>query len=445
MLHRCTHPPTLRGGLSSARTRTPRPPFPLAFTAFPRRDFSLWPSSPEPQPPPPVKPSLADFVPPAALPASTYLEPLTTVFLSLPPALSLSYAAFIPLFTVFYRSITTIPITLWQRRRTRKFAEVVMPEVRSAQARIALETRDECRRAGKSYEEYQKIFQKKARVTLPVHQSRRAHLTNVVPQAKKVAYALARKHRCSPRLTLLVPPLVHVPILITATLVLRDACVRAIQCLNVTPSDLPALLSASESTSALTATALAHLHELAATPFLWCSSLALPDPTLALPLAVSLAMLLNVEVTARTRQAAAAAATGGITPPSPSALPATGPITASEKRRFVARRAREGNPINVRGLATQASPAKEAPSTPPTPTVELDKRSQGAQVMTTVLRSSALMFIPVAAFAPSAVCVYWLTSNVFSLVQNLTFAWLDRTRAKEKRMRDILSGRSVGV
>ncbi|GAA5871440.1 hypothetical protein JCM1840_002895 [Sporobolomyces johnsonii] len=417
MLHRCTHPPTLRGVLFSARA--PRPPFPLAFTAFPRRDFSLWPSSPEPQPAPPVKPSLADFVPPAALPAATYLEPLTTVFLSLPPALSLSYAAFIPLFTVFYRSITTTPITLWQRRRTRKFAEVVMPEVRSAQARIALETRDECRRAGKSYEEYQK--------------------------AKKAAYALARKHRCSPRLTLLVPPLVHVPILITATLVLRDACVRAIQCLNVTPSDLPALLSASESTSALTATALAHLHELAATPFLWCSSLALPDPTLALPLAVSLAMLLNVEVTARTRQAAAAAATGAVTPPSPSALPATGPITASEKRRFVARRAREGNPINVRGLATQASPAKEAPSTPPTPTVELDKRSQGAQVMTTVLRSSALMFIPVAAFAPSAVCVYWLTSNVFSLVQNLTFAWLDRTRAKEKRMRDILSGRSVGV
>ncbi|GAA5963274.1 hypothetical protein JCM21900_000316 [Sporobolomyces salmonicolor] len=417
MTHRCTHPSTLRGVVSCSRARPQQ--LPLAFTAVPRREFSLWPSpSSEPQPPPPIKPSLSDLLPPPTLPPSTFIEPLSTVFLSLPPALSLSYAAFIPLFTVFYRSVVTLPVMTWQRRRTRTFAEVVMPEVRKAQARIALETRDECRRAGKSYEEYQKAFQKRA---------------------KEVAYALAREHRCSPRLTLILPPLVHIPMLLTASLVLRDASDRAVACLNLTPSDLPSLLSASESTSALTATALSHLHELASTPFLWCPSLVLPDPTLCLPLAVGIAALLNVEVTAKTRQATAAAATGAITPPSPSALPLAGPVSASEKRRFVARRAREGAPVTVRGLATQASRAK-GPA--PTPSIELEKKPDTARIMTNVLRGASLAFIPVAGFA---VCLYWLTSNVFSLVQNLTFAWRDRGRAKEKRMRDILSGRSVGV
>jgi len=43
------------------------------------------------------------------------------------------------------------------------------------------------------------------------------------------------------------------------------------------------------------------------------------------------------------------------------------------------------------------------------------------------------------------VCVYWVTSNLFTLVQNLAFWWVDRGRERERRMRDIISGRAVGV
>ncbi|GAA5826415.1 hypothetical protein JCM3770_004697 [Rhodotorula araucariae] len=349
------------------------------------------------------------------------LEPLSGVFLSLPPALSLSYAAFIPLFTLLYRSTTTLPIVLWQRRRTRRFADVVMPLLRKEQGRIALETRDECRRAAKSYDEYQAVFKKKA---------------------KKAAYALARKYRCSPRLTLILPPLTHVPIFVLATLVLRDACARAIAALGVAPSSLSALLDASPA-SALTSSALAHLHELASTPFLWCPSLVLPDPTMALPLAVGLAALLNVEVTARTRRAQSAAAEAVARPgdavlpgPSSGAGPAPVPVvSASERRRVLARRARDGSPhARVRGLTT-------LPVRPPAPAkdgADLPRKPSNERLVTNMLRGASIAFIPLAGMAPAAVCVYWVTSNVFTLAQNLTFWWLDRGRERERRMRDII-------
>ncbi|BGP41634.1 Cytochrome c oxidase assembly protein cox18, mitochondrial [Rhodotorula kratochvilovae] len=414
------------------RLASPPPPaFAPLFAAH--RSFSLWPSSTAPadapaEPAAPVKASLMDLSAPASLPDPTFLEPLSGVFLSLPPALSLSYAAFIPLFTLFYRSTTTLPIVLWQRKRTRRFADVVMPLLRREQGRLALETRNKCRREGKSYEEYQALFKKKA---------------------KKAAYALARKHRCSPRLTLILPPLTHVPIFILATLVLRDACSRAIAALGIAPSSLSSLLDVSPA-SVLSADALAHLHELAATPFLWCPSLVLPDPTMYLPLAVGLAALLNVEVTAKTRRARSAAAEivdrpGEAVLPGPSSPPGAGPgapppppVSASERRRVLARRARDGSPhARVRGLATQAQAAKEG--------ADLPRKPSNERLVTNMLRCASVAFIPLAGLAPSAVCVYWVTSNLFTLVQNLVFWWMDRGRERERRMRDILSGRAVGV
>ncbi|GAA6009681.1 membrane insertase COX18 [Rhodotorula paludigena] len=405
-----------------------------------RAHFSLWPGTKSADaatataPATPVKPSLLDLVAPTSLPDPTFFEPVSAVFLSLPPSLSLSYAAFIPLFTLFYRSTTTLPVVLWQRKRTRKFTDVVLPLLRREQGRIALETRDECRRAGKSYEEYQKVFQKKAR---------------------EAAYALARKHRCSPRLTMFLPPMTHIPIFITATLVLRDACARAASALSISPSSLSDLIAASPA-STLTSSALTHLHELASTPFLWCPSLVLPDSTMFLPLGVGLAALLNVEVTAKTRRTAAAAAEAVERPqvllasgPSPSSSAPSGPptVSASERRRLLARRARDGAPnARVRGLATRAPVAAPPASAGAAPSqVELPRKPSNERLVTNMLRCAAVAFIPLAGMAPAAVCVYWVTSNLFTLVQNLGFWWLDRSRERERRMRDILSGRSVGV
>ncbi|GAA5913795.1 hypothetical protein JCM6882_007701 [Rhodosporidiobolus microsporus] len=416
----------------------------------PTRAFSLWPSSSSSSSPapvadaalssPPVKPTLSDLFSPTALPDPTFFEPLSAIFLSLPPTLHLSYAAFIPLFTILYRSTTTLPITLWQRRRTRRFAEEVLPLVRKEQGRIALETRDECRRAGKSFEEYQKVFEKKA---------------------KAAAHALARKHRCSPRLTLFLPPLTHVPIFITATLVLRDACARASAALPISPDALPSLISASPS-SLLSPTALAHLHDLAATPLWWCPSLVLPDPTMFLPLAVGVAALLNVEVTAQTRRAAVGAVGAVEGAPQPDVVQAasssspagqvTGAmpvVSAAERRRLVARRARAGESVHARQFSSSPSLLAVAPGSGGPIAADVGagvvKGQRQQRVVTNMLRVAAVAFIPLAGMAPSAVCIYWVTSNLFTLAQNVALWWLDRGKEKDRRMRDILSGKAVGV
>ncbi|GAA5841317.1 hypothetical protein JCM11251_001623 [Rhodosporidiobolus azoricus] len=434
-------------------------PSPTAYSpTLPRpsaRAFSLWPSSSSSSttappsalpdaaspPSPPLKPTLSDLFSPTSLPDPTFFEPASSLFLSLPPALHLSYAAFIPLFTLFYRSTTTLPITLWQRRRTRKFTEVVLPLVRKEQGRIALETRDECRRAGKSYEEYQKVFEKKA---------------------KTAALSLARQHRCSPRLTLFLPPLTHIPIFITATLILRDACARATAALAISPENLPSLLTASP-TSLLNHSALQHLHDLASTPFLWCPSLVLPDPTMFLPLAVGVAALLNIEVTAQTRRAAVGAvgaveepqpdvSAAAASPAGPGAAPTGGMpvVSAAQRRRLVASRARDGLQPSARQFSSSPSTLLAVPPRPGGP-IKADvgagvfKGKLQQRVVTNMLRVAAVAFIPLAGMAPSAVCIYWVTSNLFTLAQNLAFWWLDRGKEKERRMRAILSGKAVGV
>jgi inner membrane protein COX18 len=133
------------------------------------RAFSLWPSStPQPSaseppvslPPNPAPPLLLHNPPPDIL-NPTFFEPASNILLALPPSLGLSYAAFIPVATIVVRLCTTLPITLWQRRRTRRLVDVVMPLVREGQRKLSYECRDECRRKGMSFEQYQDVFKKR--------------------------------------------------------------------------------------------------------------------------------------------------------------------------------------------------------------------------------------------------------------------------------------------
>ncbi|KWU42532.1 hypothetical protein RHOSPDRAFT_35976 [Rhodotorula sp. JG-1b] len=396
----------------------------MPVLAAPYRSFSAGPAASggtaTVQKPPP----LVDWgQAPSALPDPTILEPLSAAFLSLPPTLSLSYAAFIPLFTVLYRTCTTLPVTFWQQARIRRFRDLATPVLKRELAKVALETRAECRRAGKSFEEYQAEYKKRA---------------------KRMTHEVARRFNCSPRLTLFLPPLAHIPLLVTFSLVLRDACARAESVLAVAPSQLSFLLSASP-TSALTESGLAHLHELASTSWAWCPSLILPDPSMLLPLGVGLSALLNVEVNQRTRRATSAAAADEPAPaPVQTSTTGTAPTSSpsiAERRRLAARRAR-----GERSLATHASPPSSRTLATDSREVEVTARKPNSQrIVTNVLRLASVAFIPIAGMAPSAVCLYWLTSNLYTLTQNLTFWWFERGREKERRMRDILSGRAVGV
>lgn len=156
--------------------------------------------------------------------------------------------------------------------------------------------------------------------------------------------------------------------------------------------------------------ALAHLHQFAATPFLWCESLVLPDPYMALPLAVGLAALANVEVSAghRARTTSDALASADARAESwnkemagggPRAAPT---MSVAAKRRMAIERARRGT--GARGYAVRARtpPSKPEPMAARSPVEEegsSEKKNSG--VMTFVMRVAAIAFIPFAAMSPS--------------------------------------------
>lgn len=217
-----------------------------------------------------------------------------------------------------------------------------------------------------------------------------------------MTHEVARRFNCSPRLTLFLPPLAHIPLLVTFSLVLRDACARAESVLAVAPSQLSSLLSASP-TSALTETSLAHLHELASTSWAWCPSLILPDPSMLLPLGVGLSALLNVEVNQRTRRATSAAAADEPAPaPAQTQTPtatASSPSIA-ERRRLAARRHR-----GERSLVTATPalpPSRRHLATDATREIEVTTRKPNSQrIVTNVLRLASVAFIPIAGMAPA--------------------------------------------
>lgn len=199
---------------------------------------------------------------------------------------------------------------------------------------------------------------------------------------------------------MLVPPILHLPIFISTTLILRDACQRSLESLP----HLPSLVTDSYSSQAL-----AQLHDFAATPFLWCDSLILPDPTLGLPLAVGLAALMNVEVGAKNRAAIARAARAGTidrledekieaTTPKPK-IEATTPKPSrregalkqwemGQKRRFSVAVG------NGRPVARNVEPSQQ-------PEPEEEEEPRTARLITNALRVSSVAFIMIALQAPA--------------------------------------------
>jgi len=275
-------------------------------------------------------------------------------------------------------------------------------------------------------------------------------------QAKSLASTLAWKHSATPLITLVVPPLIHIPIFITTSLVLRDACARSLDFLG---STLPA-----------TSIHLQRLVDLSATPLLWCDSMILPDATMGLPLCVGLVALLNVEVSARNRRVNATGVEEAAPKNPRMAGDGTGVgLTAADRRRVetakARRRAFSTSSSQLAGTA-QPSPAdlikrkvvnvhlshsqaqklvqagQLAPTPPPPAAPDIATSAEEprtARIVTNVLRISSVIFIPIAAMAPSAVCAYWLTSNLFTLTQNLVFAWYDRHRLRARRIAEAVA------
>ncbi|KAM0754053.1 hypothetical protein T439DRAFT_378147 [Meredithblackwellia eburnea MCA 4105] len=401
------------------------------------RSFSLWPTAapsptlsspsvPVEAPPEPdtMQQSVASQI---TTIEPTFFEPFSQAFLSLPPALGISYALLIPFATIIVRTTTTLPISLWQRARTRYFANTVMPLVRNAQTVARYQVRDECRRANKSYEEYEKAFKAKA---------------------TELARAIIKQHKANPRVTLLVPPLLHIPLFIFNTLLIRDAAERSLNSITLFPSSEAHHYSTQ---------ALSHLHDFATTPFLWCNSLVMPDPIMGLPLMIGIVALANIEVTAQSRKittehtlaqadarakdweqemkqginASLSARDKGrraVLAARASSSAVSSPIPARDQKRHYAISALAKH---NRRLEQQKRPSETATSVEENTVEEKKAESRRTRIWTNAMRCAAICFVPVAAVAPAAVCVYWLTSNTFTLIQSILFAIADRKRESE--------------
>ncbi len=121
-----------------------------------------------------------------------------TLHLSGPHAHALSI--FVLAFAV--RTAVTLPVTLWQRSKTRKLTEKVLPEWEIMKERIPQVVRARCRRAGMSYEQFNVEAQKELKAEL----------------AK-----LLRKHNASPLPAFIGPATVSIPVFLLMTALLRQS------------------------------------------------------------------------------------------------------------------------------------------------------------------------------------------------------------------------------
>ncbi|WVQ85304.1 hypothetical protein IAT38_007469 [Cryptococcus sp. DSM 104549] len=413
------------------------------------------------------------------------IHPVSDALLALPHPWG--YGATIILVTIVLRTMSTLPIAFWQRKRMLRVAKHVIPDIKLENSRVAEELAAKCRARGASYEQYQ--------MELRIHM-------------RKVAKELYNKHNANPTITTWAPLVVHMPIFVTLSLAIR----RAI--------DLPNSPIASEH-------------------FWWLEHLGQEDGTWILPLLGMVVAFSNAELVGATRKEnkaalgepgeevgkeegntrAVAAQSRASSPPrmsptsssarapsasspSPRATPASPPPSRAPRAssppsrapptspppsrasassppprppRKETRSPRRGNteavtvdifasradhrqnarPSRPRSLSTSAvhdapkpsSQSRPASGRPPPPKLEdigngrggpsispLREASIRRDFMANVLRGSAVLFGMIASTMPSGVVLYWVTSMIYSLVQNVGMrAYAARQRAAKIR------------
>lgn len=67
-----------------------------------------------------------------------------------------TYASSIILTTIFLRTLVTLPITVWSRKRMRRMRELVQPEMKLWNEKLAVKLVGESRKAGLDFEGYKK-------------------------------------------------------------------------------------------------------------------------------------------------------------------------------------------------------------------------------------------------------------------------------------------------
>ncbi|WVW82179.1 hypothetical protein I302_104185 [Kwoniella bestiolae CBS 10118] len=388
------------------------------------RSFSILPSS--------LTPTLPEVIEESHTVSATddTLTPVSTIFDPIIDPLSnflleinhpLGYGVSIICITLLVRTVFTLPVSLWQRKRALKTKQIVEPELKIVNERLAKFIAREYRQQGKGYKEY---------------------LLEVRRQVAKAQSALHKKHSTHPFVTTWAPLLLHIPIFVTLSLTFRRTL------------EIPNSPFFNEG-------------------FLWLDHLGDVDPYLVLPFVGSCLAFGNAELVGmkRTQQAIKAdqvdtdrirdqvnredvlpASRPRSQPqkdgpkPAPSGLFSHKHVPSTQKSVPSSNPTRKISTSSTLDLAQRPRPPS-APQNGTNPLVDVPNsevpvpfspaRQQEIRrgFLAGVLRLSAVGFGLIASQMPAGVTLYWVTSIAFSLAQNVVLSWWPQYKANRERAR----------
>ncbi|KAK6905590.1 hypothetical protein I203_106420 [Kwoniella mangroviensis CBS 8507] len=397
------------------------------------RSFSVLPSSLNPSLPEVIEEAHAITTTDEALtPVSTIFDPVIDPLSSLLLEINhpFGYGISIICITLLVRTIFTLPVSLWQRKRALKTKQIVEPELKIINERLAKSIARDYRKAGKGYKEY---------------------LLEVRRQVAKAQSALHKKHSTHPFITTWAPLLMHIPIFVTLSLTIRRT-------LEITNSPF-----SNEN-------------------FLWLDHLGEVDPYGVLPILGSCLAFGNAELMGmkRSQQSVKTDQVDNdkirdqvnkedILPtpqprpqsqqdgpkPQPSGLFShkQNPTTHNHSHKSIptSNRSRKLSTSSSASVAQQSqqpkgtNPLVEVPQEDvPVPFSPARQQEIRRNFLAGVLRFSAVGFGLIASQMPAGVTLYWVTSIAFSLVQNLVLSWWPQYKAqreKAKLLAEMAAGR----
>ncbi|WWC66461.1 uncharacterized protein I206_100363 [Kwoniella pini CBS 10737] len=338
------------------------------------------------------------------------VHPLSDQLISIPHPFG--YGTSIIILTLIIRSIFTLPISLWQRKRSLRFKNFVQPELKIINEKLAKSIMIESKKRNLGYEEY----------TLELRR-----------QVEKAQKNLNKKYKTNPIITTYSPLFVHIPIFVTLSLTIRRT-------LEISNSPF--------------------FNE----NFLWLEKLGEIDPYCILPLIGSCLAFGNAELIGRKPKSIKQINEVSIendlnspqsqiqsrssTPPPPRTteeIPKPSPLFSNKPNSSLSVKSnnsrRKLNTSSIKFGVLQQIQREKRKDTDPLVEVKKNPNQRWSPArqqeirrgfMASVLRFSAVGFGLIASQMPAGVTLYWVTSIGFSFVQNLILSWYPQVKAERE-------------
>ncbi|WFD01171.1 hypothetical protein MYAM1_003932 [Malassezia yamatoensis] len=302
------------------------------------------------------------------------LDPIARFLMSVPETVGLTsfvpypYTVSIVLMTILLRGGISVPMTLWQRKRTERLSQVVVPEWNVWKKQIpAL------------------ILRREAPKGMPPTPQQQSQIQRQIHRALSEKWKhLVSVHNCSPWWTTGMSLLVNIPLFVLVTMALRHAALMPDSPLV---NELLAWWSPDATLAAQVAVSKQLLIEKGMDPGSIQQLTTIGGPTLSgrdttqiMPIVVGSLNMMNVELSQWTRL----------------------------------RRVQNEEAL---GFANQSEQSSDV--------IDQHTEPLRERIIGNVLRAGAVVSIPIASSVPSVLLVYWTTSALVTMAQNSYFAWLE--------------------